>query len=154
MKRTAVLPALVLALSLALTGCGGDDDTNTTSDPTTAAALTKTEFITQADAACKAGDAVVDAAAEALGESTAEADIIAFVTDTVIPNVQGQHDAIEALGAPEGDEDEITAILDALQSGIDDLAADPGAITTATESPFADANQLAGDYGLKECGAS
>lgn len=152
MKRTTVLPALFLALALAVTGCGGGDDGKSTDTPT-AAAITQAEFITQADAICKAGNATIDAAATAVGDNPSAADIELFVTSAVIPGVQAQHDSIDALGAPEGDEDQIAALLAALQTGIDNLTADPGAITTAEGSPFAEANQLASDYGLQECGA-
>ncbi|MCW2766172.1 MAG: hypothetical protein JWO11_2131 [Nocardioides sp.] len=152
MKRTAVLPALILTLGLAVTGCGGGGDDKVTAEPTAAAAaLSKADFSSQANAICATGTQTIDAASAALGDSTSSADIEAFVTETVIPSVQGQHDAIEALGAPAGDEDEVAALLAALQTGIDALSADPAAITTG--SPFDEANQLATAYGLTDCGA-
>ncbi|MCW2798280.1 hypothetical protein [Nocardioides sp.] len=154
MKRTTVLPALILALGIAVTGCGGGSDDKTSAADPTPSAISKADFTTQADAICTAGNKTIEEATAALGDNTSQADIAAFVTETMIPSVQGQHDAIAALGAPAGDEDKVAAILDALQSGIDALKTDPGAITTAAGSPFADANRLAADYGLTVCGAS
>ncbi len=70
--------------------------------------------------------------------------------DVLVPNVQGQHDDIDALGAPEGDEDDVQAILDALQEGIDAVEADPSLITSS-DDPLGEASDLAGEYGLTDC---
>jgi hypothetical protein len=152
MKRSALfLPALALALSLVATGCGGgSDDKNDSSDEPAASAISSADFLEQANQICADGNVDINAAGDALGEAPTAEEIAAFSTDVVAPNVQDQHDAIADLGAPEGDEDAIDALLTALQEGIDALTADP-AVITADAGPFEDANAAATDLGLTEC---
>jgi hypothetical protein len=159
--------ALVLAAGLIAAGCGDDDDettaasvpTTTTSGATgatgaTGEALTKDEFIKQADAICASGDKTINEAFDALGPgepSGQEQEQV--ITDTVVPEVQGEIDGIRALTPPAGDEEEVGAILDAAQSAVDEVKADPSLLTEQNaEDPFKEANQLAKEYGLKECG--
>ena len=145
MNRTALLPALLLTLGLAVSGCGGGDgDEDAAPEP-----ISKADFSTQADKICADATADLTAAAEALGEDPSQEQIEAFASDSLVPSLQAQHDDIEALGAPEGDEDEVEAILTALQEGIDTVEADPGSITSS--EPFGEASELAADYGLEEC---
>lgn len=145
-NKTTILVAAALATGMIAAGCGGDDGSS--SSPTSSA-LTKSEFITQADAICKSGDAAINAAPQPKSQKQAEA----FITSTVVPNVQKQVDQIRALGAPSGDEDQVNAILDSAQQGIDTVTADPSAIASRNGSdPFADANQKAKAYGLEACG--
>jgi hypothetical protein len=59
-----------------------------------------------------------------------------------------QVDKIRALGAPSGDEDEVTKILDTVQADID-KAKSSGVVENST---FADGNAMAKQYGLKVCG--
>lgn len=151
MKRIALLsPALVLAVGLLATGCGGGDDSKASDEPT-AAAITKADFTEQANAICAKGNAEIETAANALGDDPTTDQITQFATDTLVPNVQGQHDSISDLGAPKGDEVDVDAILTALQDGIDTLAADPAVITAEGDDPFAAANDLAAAYGLTDC---
>jgi len=169
LRRITALLALALAAGLIAAGCGDDDDTTTaattTSTTTTAGAtgatgatgepLSKDEFIAQADAACKAGDKKIDAAADETfsNGNPSQEEQEAFVTDDVIPNVQDEVDAIGALTPPEGDEEEVAAIVDAAQAAIDEITADPSTLTEqGAGDPFAEANQLAKDYGLEVCG--
>jgi hypothetical protein len=169
-KLSTLLP-LALAAGLIAAGCGDDDDdaattaaTATTSVGATGATgaatgepLAKEEFVAQADAICKESDREIDAEAQEFfpqGGNPGAAEEEAFVSEVLVPRVQEQIDGIRALTPPEGDEDEVTAILDAAQEGIDQLEQDPSAITGAGSGPdpFAEANRLARDYGLKVCG--
>ena len=59
---------------------------------------------------------------------------------------------IRDLTPPEGDEDQITAIVDAADQGIDEIEADPAALTQGDENPLAEASRLASEYGMKACG--
>jgi hypothetical protein len=166
-SRITMLLALALATGLIAAGCGDDDDDTaaTTSSPTTTAAatgatgatgepLSKDEFITQADAICKAGDKKIDAAAQETfsGGQPSQAEQEQFVTEDVVPNIQEQIDGLRALTPPEGDEEEVSAILDSAQDAIDQTEADPGALTEGGDDPFSEANQLAEEYGLEVCG--
>ena len=146
MNRTALLPAVLLTLSLAVTGCGGggSDDEDAAPEP-----ISKADFSAQADKICADATADLTAEAEALGEDPSQEQIEAFASDSLVPSIQAQHDDIEALGAPEGDEDEVEAILTSLQEGIDTVEADPS--TTTSGDPFAEASELAADYGLEDC---
>jgi hypothetical protein len=166
-SRITGLLALALATGLIAAGCGDDDDdtATTTSSPTTTAGatgatgatgepLSKDEFITQADAICKAGDKKIDAAAQETfsGGQPSQAEQEQFVTEDVVPNIQEQIDGLRALTPPEGDEEEVSAILDSAQDAIDQTEADPGALTEGGDDPFSEANQLAEEYGLEVCG--
>ena len=161
--RTSWLVALALTAVVAV-GCGDDDEETTTAatgaETTTEATgepLSKEEFIAQADQICSEGDAQIDQAAGetfAEGEPTPEEEE-AFVTDTALPNIQGQIDGIRALTPPEGDEKDVAAILDAAQTAIDEAEEDPSLLGPGGEGsdPFAKASKLAQDYGLEDCGS-
>ena len=148
--------ALVAAATIAtgLAACGGDDDGDDTSaaSETTAAATTDTaattadaiseaDFVAQGNAICEAGNAELSAGPQ-------DGDLEAFVTDTLVPNIQGQIDALTALGAPEGQEDEVSQFLDDAQTQLDALEADPASISDST---FDEVNQEATALGLDEC---
>ena len=158
MKRTSILLAgLAIAAGLVFAGCGGDDETTTPVGASGAtgvsgAPLSKSEFITQADAICKAGNKEIEAvAADVQGEPTG-AELEQIVNETIVPEIQGEIDSISLLTPPEGDEEEIAAISAAVQDGVDTLDSDPAELTST--DVFAEANKLAQDYGLKVCGAN
>jgi hypothetical protein len=173
LSRLTALFALVLAAVLIAAGCGdGDDETTTaaTTTPTTTTAgatgatgatgepLSKDEFITQADGICETGDQEIDAEAQEFfpqGGNPGAAEEEEFVSEVVVPNIQEQLDGIGALTPPEGDENEVKAILDAAQQAVDQLEEDPSALSGGGSGgdPFAEANRLAQDYGLKACGS-
>jgi hypothetical protein len=162
-KTLMVLVAVGVGAALVAAGCGGndDDDTSATTATTGAAGdepLSKEQFILSADQICARGDQEIEKAAGEVfqqGQQPSREEQEQFITDTVLPNVQQQIDGIRALPAPEGDEDQVTAILDAAQEAIDTGEADPAALTgQGADDPFAEANKLAEDYGLKSCGSS
>jgi hypothetical protein len=149
MRRTSlILVAGVLATGLIAAGCGDDDD----DDGGDSEAISQEEFVAQGNALCEEGDAEIEAAAEETftqGQPTRE-DEEAFVTDTVIPEIQSQIDGIRDLGAPEGQEDEINGILEDAEAILSDAEADPSLITGDTD-PFADIDQRLADVGLTAC---
>ena len=163
MNRSMKLLALVaVGGALVVAGCGDDEETSsTTTTPEATVAtgtgggtLPKEEFITEADQICAAGDETITAAGDSLGQSPSNADLEQFTGDVIVPSIQSQYDAIAALPVPEGEEEQVDELLSALQSGIDELEADPSLITAgdSAESPFADANKLAKEFGLTDCG--
>ena len=70
----------------------------------------------------------------------------------VVPALEAEIAAIGALEAPEGDEDEVQAILDATQAGIEEIEADPQALLDGAPKSLAKAEQLARRYGSQQCG--
>ena len=156
-RLALALTGLAATGALALGGCGGGDDTTSTattgpetSTTAPAPALTKEQFIAQADAICAAGDETINAAVQALGNGQpSHADLQQFA-QIAVPALQEQVDAIRALPPPSGDEEQITAMLDAVQDGVDKIKSDPSAIEA---DPLKQADQLAQDYGLQQCGS-
>jgi hypothetical protein len=152
MKRNwMILLAGLLATGLIAAGCGGDDDDDDGGDG--GEALSKEEFVSQANQICTDGNAEVETAATETfqnGQPTPEEEE-AFVTDTVLPSVQGQIDQIRALGIPEGDEDEVNGFLDEAEAIVDEAEADPQ--TFFQGDPFAEVNDDLTAYGLTACAA-
>lgn len=155
-KGLLAAAALALAAGSIAAGCGGGDDSTTA----TGAPLSKDAFLAQANAICKKGNQSINQAGQQFfkglglkqGEQPTSEQIQQFATDTAIPNIQAQITGIEALPAPSGDEDQVTAITDSAQEAVDKLKADPSLLSdnTATD-PFADVDKLAKQYGLNEC---
>ena len=145
-----LLLAAALGVALTAAGCGGDDD----GEETTRAPLTREEFISEADAICAEGDREIEEAGEELGDAPSEEELEQFTTEVVVPNVQDQIDQLRELPPPEGDEEDVAAILDAAQRGVDELEADPSLGIQGEDAggAFAEANQRAQGYGLTDCG--
>ena len=146
--KPAALALTTLALSAAALGCGGDDE-----EP-----LSKAEFIKQGDAICKKSGDKVDAAAEkqfadlGRGETPSPSEIEAFAEETLVPEVSGQLEDLRELPAPEGDEDRVNEIFDAAEEALGKVEDDPAVLLEQGGDPFESANELASDYGFKECG--
>jgi hypothetical protein len=165
-RLVMLLLAAGATTALVAAGCGGDDDDDGTTAATTATtgatgaagggALSKEAFITAADGVCAQGDKQINKEAGKVFQGNQEPskqEQDRFVTDTVLPNIQNQVDGIRALTPPDGDEDQVTAIVDAAQRAIDEAEKDPGILTQGGgPDPFAEANKLAEDYGLQKCG--
>jgi hypothetical protein len=164
-KRLLAAATLALAAGSIAAGCGGGDDTTVTgaSGPSGAtgaqgAPLTKDAFLAKGNAICKQGNQELNQAGKqffnSLGlsknQQPSSDQIQQFATDTVVPKVQAQIDGIDALPAPSGDEDQVQAIVDAARQDLDKIKQDPS-LLEGNNDPFADANQLAKQYGLNEC---
>ena len=150
--RIGMAATVAVAVAFGAAGCGGGDDSS--SGDSTAAALTKDEFVTQGNQICADGNKQIETASKDVfsGGKPSTDEVKQFVTGTVIPSIQDQVDGIRALGAPAGDEDQVNAILDAAQQGIDDAKADPSLLeSNGSNDPFEEANKLATAYGLTEC---
>jgi hypothetical protein len=153
MKRSLMsVPALALAVSLLAAGCGGSDgsDGKDSAPEPEAAAITSADFTSQANQVCADGSAEIAAAQAEIGDAPTEEQVTTFASEVLVPNIQEQHDAIAELGAPEGDEDAVDALLTSLQDGVDALTADPTVIS-ADPGPFSDANAAATELGLTDC---
>lgn len=137
-------------LCLALAGCGSEDSATDAGDEPTSP--TKAEFIAAGDAICKASnDRIAAAESRALEGEVSQKQLLAFVTDTVLPEVAGQAEALRELPPPDEGASTVDAMLDSLDAEIAKGQANPRHVLSE-ESGFEEANQLARDYGFKVCG--
>jgi hypothetical protein len=144
----------MLAAAALLSGCGGDDDEGGFS-PVVSDSLSKVEFLRQADEICFSTESRIEAAADDL--LTAEGDpdpaeVERVALGIVVPALESEVAAISALGAPEGDEDTVEAILDATRDGIAEIEADPQELANKVPEPLVEAERLARRYGSSQCG--
>ncbi len=168
--RAGIAPALV-SLGL-LAGCGGDGDAVTTDADVLVPS--KRDYIVQADTVCGQSEQGVQTDAEVslgisaddfkvapsgeivfkAGRRPSDAEIREFGIAVVIPRLREQIADLRALTPPTGDEQEVAAIYDAAEAGIEKLAADPslfndeGAVTRELNQ----AGRLARSYGFFDCG--
>jgi hypothetical protein len=156
-KRLIALLAGVMAIAIVAAGCGSSSDGTT---DTTVVVLTKTEFIKQGDAICKKGGESLNQEAEDFAKKN-NIDINKptkkqqeEVIETVVgPALQTQADELSELGVPDGEEDKTTAIVDALEAGAEELEDNPSALLeNSGKGPLDKANELASEFGFKECG--
>ena len=142
MQRTL---GILLALVLSATACGDDTEQ-----------LTKAQFVTQVNAACKPFQDKTAKLFES-GFPTSEAQVQPFV-EKLTPNVEGQVEAIKAVDAPEGDEDAVAAIVKAGEATVADFKKAAGDQAAATKLFDAEGGEnleaftdKARAFGLNDC---
>jgi len=152
-SRRSAAACFALA-SLVLASCGGGEDDGGFS-PVVSDPLSKVEFLRQADAICQSSESRIEAAADDLltakGDPSPE-EVEQVAIDLIVPALETEVSAISALGAPEGDEDKVKAILDATQAGIGEIEANPRALLDGVPESLREAEQLAREYGSRQCG--
>ena len=152
MRVGAGLFAVALVAGLAAASCGGDGGGGG------GEALTKEEWIAQADAICAGANAQIDA----LGEPAGLEDVADFSAKAEEIS-RAQLEKLRALTPPEGDAAAVGEMLGLVEQVIDEAAklgdaakeGDVGKINeiVAAIDPINErADQLAQDYGLQECG--
>ena len=164
-RRLLIIMAIALSVGLLAASCGDD-----------AEALTKPEFVEQANAICQASqdemDPLFDAVWAEFGDDAdfddpAVQDLVfvrfAEAIDDVKPILDQQLDDIGALEPPAEDKafietliadqdaafTEFARLLDAAASGDDEARA----MIDGEEDPFADIDRRAREYGLTVCGS-
>jgi hypothetical protein len=142
-------PALALTLSVGIAACGGSDDGG--------GALSKADFVHQADAICKkatdAGKAAVD---EVLPEDSHEPTDAQLrqVIDIAVSSYRKQADQIDALHEPSSLSDDVSHMLEDLRHAADRIEdAGPKAFEADAPDYLVDAKGDAKALGFKECGA-
>jgi hypothetical protein len=149
--RLIALVAGALAICLVAAGCGGGDSST--------ASITKAEFITQADAACKKGEKQIETDFAAYikehkdVKNPSEDDYTELVETILVPNATQEVDDIRALGVPSGDDEQVESMLTAFEGAIQTAEDDPQAVIKDTEKVFSESSKLAKEYGLKVCGS-
>jgi hypothetical protein len=146
-RRISLALAASLAAGALVAGCGSSGDSSTTTTASTA--ISKTAFVTQANAICDKGNQAQGAAESKLGKNPTQAQVTALVSNTLVPNIQGQIDGIKALGAPAGDEATVAKLISLAQADLNKLKADPSQISN--DKLFANFAAVAHPYGLTVC---
>lgn len=151
----AVTAPLVVGICVA--GCGNGSSSTSTE---TTATITKAEFVAQGNAICvkgeKAQEAEINAYVKRHGlenkkPSTAEQ---AEMVETVFaPNIQSQIDAVTALGAPSGEEQQVKSAIEISQQTLDKGKANPS-LFFSNENLFAAAGKQLHALGLAACAPS
>lgn len=152
--RGAVLGVVfVCVFGLLAAGCGsGGEDS-------TASPLTKAQFVKQADAICDKREKEKNVAILAYVEEKnlnparklSQEDQETVVKDLGAPPLAAMIEELDALGAPSGDEEQVDAIVEAFEVALEEAEADPASVVPGSD-PFDEADELAGKYGLEECG--
>jgi hypothetical protein len=137
------LAAFAIGSALAIAGCGGSSSKSS--------AITKSQFVSKANAICAAGNQKTSAAAAKLGNNPSKSQILNYATGVLIPSIQSQIDAIRALGAPPGDQATVSNFMDLAQADLNKLKGNPTLIVTGGPALFHDFAVKAHAYGLTQC---
>jgi hypothetical protein len=146
--KKGAFPALlaILVAMLVISGCGGGDETT---------ALTKAEFTKQANAGCKEHDKEREQLFKEVSKSIDPSEVTrkdqeGLISEVLLPPYEKDIENLESLGAPEGDEQQVEAIIAAMQKSVDNVEAKP-LVALRSTSQFAESNELAKKYGLDDC---
>lgn len=146
---TVVIVIGVLALAAIGAGCGDDESS--------ADAPTKAEFIEQGDAACQEandeGQKALVAFLKKYDQKPGKAQQEEAVETIIVPLVDAQIEALDELDPPDGDEDQVDAIVASLEDVRTEAEENP-ADTATTYAPFTKSKKLATEYGFENCGAN
>jgi len=153
-RMMVVLPVAALFLAgLVVAGCGSSNSSSTE----TTAAISKAEFVKQGNAVCvkgeKAQEAEVNAYVKKHGlekQQPTKAQNAELVETILVPNIQSQIDGVKALGAPSGEEQQVSSALELSQQTLEKIEASPE-LAFGKENAFAAAGKQLHALGLKEC---
>jgi hypothetical protein len=155
--RRRIICGLILFAALivgaCVAGCGSSSSTTTE----TAAAITKAEFVSKGNAVCvkgeKAQEAEINAYVKKHGlekKKPTKAQNVELVETILAPNIQSQIDGVKALGAPNGEEQQVSSALELSQQTLEKVEANPE-LAFGKESAFAAAGKQLHALGLKQC---
>jgi hypothetical protein len=144
----------MLAIALIAAGCGGGDDSTSTT-----AALTKAEFLKQGNQICTEGNKKIDAGFEEFADEEnlkpnqepSDAQKEESAETILLPGVAEQVEDVKALGAPSGEEEQVEEIIEAAEEAVEGGEEDPISLFAEGQGPFAKVNKLAREYGLTAC---
>lgn len=141
---TFLLAMLGLVASLSsLVGCGGGEEQ-----------LTKAQFLKRGDAICRqAGAEQAERASHYKKGQIAPGEFEA-VTAVFVPPMEKELRRLKALSPPQGDDKEVRTILKGIEKGVKDAKFDYLDLFVEQTDPFAEANELARNYGFHACAES
>ena len=144
----ALLSLLLVAAVLLAVGCGGGDT-----------ALTKAEFIKQADLICQKAEKKKAKATEAFllkthagpGNPLTHAQLEYQTKKLVMPPIRSATQEINELGAPDGEEKTISTLIKSLEQASDKAEKRAEEPNPASGDSYTQAAKLAREYGFKTC---
>jgi hypothetical protein len=147
----SLVAALIVGVCVA--GCGSSSSTTTE----TTAAISKAEFVAMGNAVCvkgeKAQETEINAYVKKHGlekKKPTKAQNVELVETVLAPNIQSQIDGVKALGAPSGEEQQVSSALELSQQTLEKIEASPE-LAFGKENAFAAAGKQLHALGLKEC---
>jgi len=154
MLRSLICGLALVAALIIVAGCGSSSSTTTE----TTAAITEAEFVKQGNAVCAKGEKEQQAEFTAYAKKNGlkenqeptKVQQVELVETVFAPNIQSQIDGVKALGAPSGEEQQVSAALETSQQTLDKAKANP-ALFFGNESLFAAAGKQLHALGLKDC---
>jgi hypothetical protein len=169
MRGRGLLAAIagVLVLALVGVGCGSDSSSGGSggdggsdgieSTEVTESSISKAQYIKKAEAVCEKATEQLEAdfgtfvKQQGNPEKPSEAVYEELLEAVVTPNISVEIEELSELEVPEGDADEIEAMLEARVESIEIAEEEPKAIIQNTAKVFAKASKVARAYGLKAC---
>jgi hypothetical protein len=149
-----------VAMAAVLADCGGGDGSGLDPGAIETSSITKKEFIEQADEICQLGNrwllkqmGAYIAEKKAEGSKQSKEELFTQAAKAVaLPRVEANIKDFQALGAPPGDETELEAYLTQIQQETEALQGQPEiSQKDLFSNGYADAGELARNYGLKSC---
>lgn len=151
-RASLAVLAVLVAMAAFVAGCGSDDDGGDTSE-----SLTKVEFIKQGDRICEKANEQSETEAEEFAEENgftlekaSKDQLEEAVAEVLVPNLNQQAEELDALGAPEGDEEQVEEIIVSLEDAAGEIEDEPKLVFAG--EVLKEPSELASDYGFKVCG--
>jgi len=144
-----------MVIALAMAGCGGGSD----SSSATTGSISKAAFIKKADAVCQKGTERMQRAILVFLKQHKDvkrpnkAQSEKLVGTAIVPSVKTEIKELKALEVPEGDEEHVDAIINALEEGLETAETNPEAVVGSSDAVFGISGRLAGEYGATVCGS-
>jgi hypothetical protein len=148
-KRLLTMLAGIATLAMLVGGCGGGGDDETT-------ALTKAQFISQADAICQKHNEDTSVKYDTFykeheKKAPTKAEVEKLTEQVYMGNLEARLEGLKGLTPPEGEEGQVTAMIDALEAGIKKAKAEDAVPYQTTFDVFQSSNKLSQKYGLTYC---
>ncbi len=157
MRRRAIwglAMSAALLVGACVAGCGNGSSSSSTEATAT---ISKAEFVAKGNAVCAKGEKAQEAEVNAYvkkhgleNKKPSKAQEAELVETVFAPNIQSQIDGVKALGAPSGEEQQVSAALGLSQQTLEKIEAKPE-LVSGNQDPFAAAGKELHALGLKKC---
>jgi hypothetical protein len=152
--RLIALIGAVMAFAAIVAGCG-----SSSSSTESTASLSKAEFVKQGNAICEAGNKEINAGFEEFAKERefsktkqpSPAEIEEGAEEIVVPSIRKQIDQIKALGAPEGEEEQVEAFVENAETQLEKGEEDASLLADESKHLFASVNEEGKALGLTAC---